>query len=322
MDVSANGEKLAAYLADELPADERAALEARLARDAALRRQLEAIRRVDGALAGLPAVEPPEGFSRQLRATLREELARTDGGADELASLRERRRTRFLRGAGMAAAAAGIIGVASFGVASLLSGDDDTAEVTSRLSGPAEEALALVQISDTDYDADSLEALTDGAVLDPEQLGELSQDEALDLAQRNTDQLRSFGAPLSSALRAPADGADGGSGEDPAPATDDAGSGGVEEGLEPAADAAGAGEAVARAPDDPVGDALRCATEILDSAETLIPLLAEVATFEGEPAVLYLFASPSPDDGSFTRLEVWAVARVDCTVLHFTQWEL
>ncbi|MBW3663229.1 MAG: hypothetical protein KY469_09040 [Actinobacteria bacterium] len=313
--MSANGEKLAAYLADELPADERAALEARLARDAALRRQLEAIRRSDAALAALPPVEPPADFSRRLRATLREELARTDGAADELAARRQQRRTRFLRGAGLAAAAAGVIGVASFGVASLLSGDDADTALT-ELSGPADDALALVQVSDTDYRADTLESLTDGAVVDPDRLDDLSQDEARDLAQRNTQEL-GYTSDVATALQAP--GADDfGASADATLESDAAPSAELGAGTESAD-----GAEAARVTDDPVEDARRCAAEILlESTDTLIPLLAEVATFEGEPAVLYLFASPSPDDGSFTRLEVWAVARADCVVLHFTQWQL
>lgn len=321
MDHDAIGEQLAAYTADELPADERAALEARLAREPALRARLDAIRRSDAALASLPAVEPPAEFSARLRATLADELARTPTPVDELAVRREQRRQRFLRGAGLAAAAAGVAAVATFGLGSLFDGggsDDDMAAMEALESAP--QALDIVRVSDTDYDADSLPTLADDAAVDPRSLGALSDAEAQDLARRNTEAL-GFTDTSAATLQAPA--AEAATTGGATSSTQD------EMVTEDTAEAANASEAGADgaaiaepAAGDPTADAQRCATEIIASTGTLIPLLAEVASFEGEPAVLYLFASPDPDDGSFTRLEIWAAARSDCSILHFTQLEL
>lgn len=321
MDHEAMSEQLAAYAAGELPADERAALEARLAREPALRARLEAIRRADAALAALPAVEPPADFSRRLRATLQEELQRTDDGGDELAARRELRRQRFLRGAGLAAAAAGVVALATIGITSLVGdgGGDDMA-ATEALDGDAV-AIDIIRVSDTDYDTESLGDLAEGSVVDTSTLRGLSQAEAEELARRNTEAL-GYSQQTAATLQAPENG--------PLPATSggDTATGGdgeanqdeaVAESAEAAGDTAAVPEALS---DDPSVDVQRCATEIIASTDTLIPLLAEVATFEGEPAVLYLFASPDADDGSFTRLEIWAVARADCAVLHFTQFEL
>jgi hypothetical protein len=68
-------ERLAAYLAGELDADEHAAVEAELARDAALRTELDHLERADRALAALTSPTPPEGFETRLRAALASELA-------------------------------------------------------------------------------------------------------------------------------------------------------------------------------------------------------------------------------------------------------
>lgn len=106
-------ERLADYLAGSLDADARAALEAELARDDALRAQLAAMRRADAALAALTSPAPPAGFEERLAAAIGTELARTladgadvdgddatpdspdsGGGTDELARRRARREHR------------------------------------------------------------------------------------------------------------------------------------------------------------------------------------------------------------------------------------
>jgi hypothetical protein len=103
-------ERLADYLAGELDADEHATVEAALARDPALRTQLEHLQRADGALAGLISPAPPEGFEDRLQAALAPALAEELGlvaeaaavpasageriAADELAAARARREAR------------------------------------------------------------------------------------------------------------------------------------------------------------------------------------------------------------------------------------
>ncbi|MGH3441420.1 MAG: anti-sigma factor family protein, partial [Nitriliruptorales bacterium] len=58
-DRGGRGEHLSAYLAGELDADERTALEAELDRDAVLRGQLERIRATNETLDRVPQPEPP-----------------------------------------------------------------------------------------------------------------------------------------------------------------------------------------------------------------------------------------------------------------------
>lgn len=69
-------DRLAAYLAGELTAAERHALEAELARDDALRARLTAMQRADTALARVAAPDPPAGFDERLHRAVDIELAR------------------------------------------------------------------------------------------------------------------------------------------------------------------------------------------------------------------------------------------------------
>jgi hypothetical protein len=147
-------ERLAAYLAGELDADEHAAVEAALARDPALRTQLAHLQRADGALAELTSPAPPEGFEDRLQAALAPELAQQLGpaadatvgaassgeriAADELAAARARREARsgatrgwrWLPVFGGVAASLLLVAVAVSVVGPL--GGDDSLEVASR----------------------------------------------------------------------------------------------------------------------------------------------------------------------------------------------
>ncbi|MTV25298.1 hypothetical protein FTX61_07735 [Nitriliruptoraceae bacterium ZYF776] len=106
-------ERLAAYLADELPADERTAVEAELARDARLRAQLAALRRADDALATLTPTELPTGARARLDAVLAREFDELLGASapaeddTEVVPLAAKRaaRPRWLPAAAAAAAA-------------------------------------------------------------------------------------------------------------------------------------------------------------------------------------------------------------------------
>ncbi|HEX9765268.1 MAG TPA: RseA family anti-sigma factor, partial [Nitriliruptorales bacterium] len=104
------GERLSAYLAGELDADETAALEVELAGDPALRARLERIRAADQALRSLPPVAPPAEFSMRLREALAHEVTRHEAspGADELAQRRLRRDGRIHRFVGLGVAAAAV----------------------------------------------------------------------------------------------------------------------------------------------------------------------------------------------------------------------
>lgn len=109
-----HGERLAAYLADALGEEDRRALERELAEDPELRRQLDAIRRLDERLSALPAVEPPAAFRERLRDTVRAELAERAAveRTDELARQRRRRRERrfgWMPALGAAAAAVAVL---------------------------------------------------------------------------------------------------------------------------------------------------------------------------------------------------------------------
>lgn len=119
------GERLAAYLDGALDADETAALEAELARDAGLRARLEAIRDADRALGALGDVPVPADFSASLRSRLGEELDLVLG--DELAARRARRaaptRNWLAIGGAAAAVVAVIAGVSVVGNGG--GGDDD-----------------------------------------------------------------------------------------------------------------------------------------------------------------------------------------------------
>lgn len=119
-------DRLAAYLADELSADDRAQLEVALVNDPELRRTLDALERADDALAELESPQPSAGFDTRLDAVvdaaLRETLpaegpapaeARTPAegqafaaGTDELAA---RRRRPWALARTLGAAAAGLV---------------------------------------------------------------------------------------------------------------------------------------------------------------------------------------------------------------------
>jgi hypothetical protein len=83
--------------------------------------------------------------------------------------------------------------------------------------------------------------------------------------------------------------------------------------------------------DEPVGarvvtappeEVSRCLPEIVDDARApMVPAYVELARFAGEPAIVYLFHTEEPTSGEYRRVEVWAVARDDCQVLGFAQYD-
>lgn len=326
------GERLSAYLAGELDADETAALEAELAGDPTLRARLDAIGRANDALASLPEVEPPADFSRRLRETLSHEIAQRGASpqVDELAHRRLQRRAGSNRSLGLGLAAAAVLVLGAVGLAGVLDGiggGDDSADTVALRGGDraemgatAEDPLAAyVRVSDTDYDAETVQALAEQeGVLDVPERVDDEQARALESERYEAFGLLSDGAALSAPL-------DAASGEGDPPAEPD-------EAPPQAADTDGAAtgggtgtdgdisEETTRSSDDPLTDVRRCLPEIVASAnQPVIPLFAEVARYEGEPAIIYLVLTREPDARLFNRIEAWVVGREDCFPVLFQQ---
>lgn len=301
------GEQLSAYLAGELDVDERRAVEAALEHDAELRARLERLQRSDETLRSLPAVELPDGFSERLHGALDRELERAGGAEDELAERRSRRFDAF-RPLAVAAAAAAVI--ALFGVAGtwLLQGGDDSATETA--AGPVEAdgaGLAGIPVveTDNDFDEQELRRLAVNAEVSAHVPRDLAAAEATPLAEQLQGQLldRASDAPQTTADRA---------GEAEAEDAEGDGSG--------AATAEGLGDEQSRREADDV--VARCLPTVLEDARSaLIPVYVELARFDGEPAVIYTLATEDPESGTYRRVEVWALARSDCQVLSFAQYD-
>lgn len=290
-----SAERLAAYLAGDLGDGERAALEDELARDPALRARLDRIREVDQELGRLPPVDPPPEFSQRLREAVSQEVARTPLPGRDPIHLRARR--RWVRGAGLAAAAAALAGIVAVGVAGLIGGGEDEAAMPQSAPGVTGREPGPITVTDRDYSASEVEALP--ARLHELVPGDIPAAQARELESSLTQRLlgeatTGGAAPLAERSR-------------------------------PESDAAQDQDAHSRldqydsVPDDAVRDVRRCLPPLLEGAGTIIPVRAEVARFEGEPAVLFVLASRDPDTGAFDRLEVWVTARSDCQVLLFTQ---
>ncbi|MFP5310658.1 MAG: hypothetical protein ACLGIR_13890 [Actinomycetes bacterium] len=332
------GERLAAYLAGELPADEHAAVEAALAADAGLRAHLARIRRIDTGLADLATrdVAPAPDFSARLRAAVDAELAtlplggvdddapvaaaastRADAPTDELAARRASRGyPRWLLPAAGVAAAAAVLGVVGVGVmTSFTSGDDSGEESAAGLSEESDAAMdaemaqapasaltgPVVVAEGASYDADGLTALLDDQRI--AELRDLGLDDAgaSELAGRYAAALQLAPARTSALTTESAQADDG------ADAAATFGAAPLQYAGEP--------------PDATTAEAIsRCLPPLLQaSSGTVVPAYVEVAAFEGEEALVYGLLSRDPDTGTFSRVEVWVVAPADCQVLRFIQ---
>jgi negative regulator of sigma E activity len=153
-----DAERLAAYLAGELDADEATALDAALAREPRVRAQLDAMRRADEALRDLPATELPAGFESRLRTAVDAELAtvlrphdasRTVEAAsdhaagswtDRLAARRTRRSRSWVPAFAGAAAAVAVVAGVAVGVGVLGGGRGDDAASDTAMMLDAEDA--------------------------------------------------------------------------------------------------------------------------------------------------------------------------------------
>lgn len=163
-------ERIADYLSDDLAPDERAAFEAELAGDAALRAQLEAARRADDALASIEPTALPDGFAERLRTALDAELAgllapaashEPDprvaaqaelGRRDDLAARRAARSVPRWAGGLAGAAAAVLVAVAGIAGLSSLGGGDEAAETPMADTFGADGGMA-----DTEMEAEEAE---------------------------------------------------------------------------------------------------------------------------------------------------------------------
>ena len=332
-----HAERLADYLAGELAADERAALEAQLARDPALRRQLEALQRADASLAELDSPAPSEGFERRTDARLERELdaifaAETPAAAtaadtapssttDELAARRARRAPPrwVIATSGAAAALVVVAGVGiaisgGFGIPSedeiatddgaMQTLDADDAPAAERAESPEEAADGpLVVAQDRELD----DAAADGLVEDGEAL-------ALAFAGLDPDTAAAMRPSYLDvfALRADA----------PEILADEPDS------LEEADDEVPTAELDTAHPflrtsgpvtDEQLADASRCLGVLLEDSPNVIPVYAELATRDGEEVVALGLVDEDPATGRFERRELWILSLDGCEVRHFVQ---
>lgn len=353
-----HAERLADYLAGELDADERAALEAALGRDPTLRAQLEALRRADASLAGLSSPTPPDGFEARLEARLDEELDRILDGStpttassavpaphlaatgaatpagrgDELAERRARRQPpRWV--VATSAAAAALVVVAGGGIVIsqiVVSGDDAGGEST------ADDTMQTLESDDDAADTadDAAPESADGAAasgplivasdrdLDDAAVATLiDQDAPLDLADSG---LSREGAAELRGSYLDVFGADA-----PETAADSDAAEADEEGGDDAADEAQAGPERAAGDlaldtegdvsDDDLTDVARCLAELAEDSPEALPVYAELGTRDGEPVIALGLVTEDPETGAFTRREVWVLARDTCEPRYFAQ---
>lgn len=358
-------ERLAAFLAGDLSADERQAVEADLARDAQLRADLEAARRADGALAAQPPTALPDGARERLLAALEPTLAAElgpDRGAtaatDQLAARRRAtaRRSWITAVGGVAAAVAAVAilgplvggltggadsaGPASEGAGEAMpesAGDGADEEAASSLAAPVGPTLLG---SDRAIDEEgAAELLTAGEVEAVVAQG-LSPDEAQMLGDAwaqafvsdtaDADQGALFGAERADDEAV----ADGGESAEPAAEED------VDATTEQATDGGAADELLSEDAGPPTSaavpsvvadlqilgdvdpaareDVARCLGELLDPDTLAVPVLAELVTFQGEPAVAFALVTPDAED-RITRREVWVLSREDCETRYLRQ---
>lgn len=302
-------ERLAAYLAGDLTADEHAALEAELAGDPGLRAELEAIRRADEALARLSTPEPPAGFESRLRDRLAPVVAAEVGqpaaaapahAADELAA----RRPRWRRLPALAAAAAAVLTLVVGGVvlSEVLPADDDAPFTT------ADDAMeAEPHVEDLD-EPQTLEAAPPGPVivaedrqLDDAVIAELLAGEEIGaIAARGLDS--EPGAELASRFQQELGVATAPTPEEDTPTDPGLTTRDGEQLPAPAAD-----------------DVARCLEELLEPGVAAIPAYVELGRVDDTEAVLFGLVTVDPQSEAFTRAEAWVVERATCQVVHFEQ---
>jgi negative regulator of sigma E activity len=346
-----DAERLAAYLAGELDADETVALEATLARDAGLRAQLTAMRHADEALAALAPTELPEGFERRLRAAVDIELAaqlqpahaaddapathrRATSRSDELAARRERRGWSWLPAFAGAAAAVAVLAAVVVGLGPLGGAGDDAADTMMTLEADdadgAEEEMAAealpgpgeaptLVVGDRDLDEASADELLASIELQAVADQALAADTGRTIATAWGDALR---LAVPGGFEAGATAAPGTTSQDDAEMADDTDTDTDEPPAgTPEQRIAGPVRLLADgALEEEDGEAVtRCLDEVLAGGVDAIPAYVELASFEGEAVVVLGLVTFAPATGGFTRPEVWILDRADCQVRRFSQ---
>lgn len=337
-------DRLASYLADELDPEERAAVDAELARDAALRAQLAALQRADSALGGLRSPQPPAGFDARLDARLDAELdavlgpatdaaaapagahppevtdepdtaggsAATDAG-DELAA---RRQARGLPrwAVAVSGAAAALVVIAGVGVlvGDLFGGVED--DMVTTMDAPSEAPPADMEVAEDGDDAVAAPTgptiVATGRAVTEDGLGGLLGDPtAFGLADLGLDPASASGVRDAYLAVLPFERA---VAQDDAPETERA-----DPELGPLADAEL--RLVGDVDDATLAEVTRCLDVVLADSPTAIPTYAELLTVDGEEVIALGLITEDPATGAFTRRELWVVTRDGCDVRLFTQ---
>lgn len=325
-----HSERLADYLAGELDADERVALEAMLARDAALRAELDALRRADAALAELSTPVPSAGFDARLDARLDRELDAVLGDAaagapgaspvrDELAAHRARRQPpRWAVATSGVAAGLVILAGAGLAISNVLTADD------------ADETAGALQTFDADAptelaEAESAAPLAEGPLL---VAGERELDDAtVGEILVGGPELTGFPADpeIAGGLRDAFAAAFGVAPADEAPAEeapdDDAAAADDRADAPPGPEADGAAELRIDGEVAEAGfrDVARCLGVLLADSPHALPVYAELGVRDGEPVVALGLVDEDPTTSTFARQEVWVLARSSCEVRFVAQ---
>jgi hypothetical protein len=255
----------------------------------------------------------------------------TDAAERPIDELGERRQRATQRRSGLprwatavsgAAAALVVLAGAGVMVSGVLGGGDDagtfetqsldTADDGEMPSDDAGDSAAgsiavdgpLLLASDRDLDEDAVRALLD----DPDAFGLADRDlDAAAADQLSGPYAQALGAQSGSeAPTAESDAMD-------APESEDAAEDSADEGADADAGAAELrmGPDISRADREQVG---ACLTELIGTEPGIVPVYAELASFEGSPAILFGLVTESPETGQFTRREVWVVDRSTCEV--------
>lgn len=304
-------DRLTSYLDGELDAAAAAAVQRDLARDPALRELLAHLQTADAALTGITPAQPSDGFEARLAARLDAVLDQEITGPVEAVddALSRRRRPR---GGLLAAAAAGLIGLAVVGSA-----------ISGQLHAGGDDEGAAMLADGAQPEADRAE--------DPGPAGEAGEsavEEAANDAPLVVDEARRLDEALLADIAT--SGPLGRVGGQALPAA---------EGRELAAAfqaALGLGAPVGMTQDDGGQDELagrdggalsdeqrdllrRCLTQILDSDPDAIPVHVEFGHRDDGAALAVGLVTLDPGTGAYTRVETWLMDADTCQVVQFTQ---
>lgn len=293
-----SGDRLAAYLDGDVEGAERERIEAALVRDPDVRDRLERIRAADRALAGLERPEPSAALSARLRDDVVAEAGRERRDApaslDGFRSRKDRRRRTLapVLGAAAAAAAIAVIGV-STGWMLRSAADQDDGQIAMDEAAEVADPEVVVYATANDYDETELHRLAVNVdtqfIIHPE----ATREEAAPLGDRLIGSLLRDEAPHAAGSDDLAD--------------------------EPQTEADAPDEPTVMDAADPVAACLPVVTDAADVP--LVPVYVELASFGGEDAVIYAFVTEDPSSGTFRRVETWALARSDCEILGFAQYD-